>query len=131
MEKPSANPVEEPFVFVCYAHDDAASVYPEIAWLQAQGVNVWYDEGIAPGHEWSDELANAIQRCARFVYFVSPNSVDSEHCRRELNFAHEERRSVVAVHLQHCDVPPGLRLSLNNRQAIFKHDLTDEEFRKR
>ncbi len=35
------------FVFVCYAHDDEAIVYPELRWLHEQGVNVWYDEGMA------------------------------------------------------------------------------------
>jgi len=29
---------DEPYVFVCYAHDDNKVVYPEIAWLQEQGI---------------------------------------------------------------------------------------------
>jgi hypothetical protein len=41
----------EPYVFVCYAHDDAGEVYPEITRLKDAGVNIWYDEGIAPGSE--------------------------------------------------------------------------------
>lgn|GEM_PF-1283585 len=132
MEKPfSAYQGGDRYVFVCYAHGDADSVYPEIAWLNDYGVNVWYDEGISPGHEWREELATAIQGCERVLFFVSPNSVDSEHCRRELNFAQEENRQVVAIHLEPTEVPAGLRLGLNNRQAIFKHELSDEEYRKR
>ncbi len=95
------------YVFVCYAHEDADAVYGEIGWLTAQGVNVWYDEGISAGLEWSDALAHAIASCSRFIYFVTPNSVASENCRRELNFAQEEGREVVAVHLAHTEVPPG------------------------
>ena len=34
---------DEPYVFVCYAHDDEGVVYPEIAWLHEQGINLWYD----------------------------------------------------------------------------------------
>jgi TolB-like protein len=116
---------------VCYAHEDSDAVHREIAWLNDYGVNVWYDEGISPGHEWREELANAIQGCARVLYFVTPNSVVSEHCRRELNFAQEENREVVAIHLEPTEVPAGLRLGLNNRQAIHKHDLSDDEYRKR
>ena len=132
MEEPlSAYRGDGPYVFVCYAHEDTDAVYPEIAWLNDYGVDVWYDEGISPGHEWREELASAIQGCTRVLYFVTPNSVVSEHCRRELNFAQEENREVVAIHLEPTEVPAGLRLGLNNRQAIHKHDLADEEYRKR
>ena len=65
------------------------------------------------------------------LYFVSPNSVASEHCRRELNFAQDEGREVVSIHLVATEVPAGLRLSLNNRQAILRHELSEEEFHKR
>ena len=120
-----------PYVFVCYAHEDTDAVYREIAWLNDYGVNVWYDEGISPGHEWREELAAAIQGCTRVLYFVTPNSVVSEHCRRELNFAQEENREVVAIHLRPTEVPAGLRLGLNNRQAILKYELAEDEFHKR
>ncbi|MEJ2087913.1 MAG: hypothetical protein P8Y69_05460 [Gammaproteobacteria bacterium] len=38
---------EEPYIFVSYSHADAESVYPDLAWLHEQGINVWYDEGIS------------------------------------------------------------------------------------
>jgi TolB-like protein/Tfp pilus assembly protein PilF len=132
VEKPfSAYRGDEPYVFVCYGHEDSEFVFREIAWLNDYGINVWYDEGISPGHEWSDELARAIQGCTKVLYFVTPNSVASEHCRRELNFAQEEGREVVAIHLEATEVPAGLRLVLNNRQAILKHELSEDEFHKR
>lgn len=132
MEKPfSAYRGDGPYVFVCYAHEDADAVYREIAWLNECGVKVWFDEGISPGSEWTEELASAIQGCSRVLYFVTPNSVVSKHCRRELNFAQEEDRDVVAIYLQATDVPAGLRLSLNDRQAILMYDLSEEEYRKR
>jgi TolB-like protein/tetratricopeptide (TPR) repeat protein len=120
---------DEPYVFVSYSHQDEALVSREIRWLQEQGVNVWYDTQIQAGSEWSDALANAISRCSRFLYFITPNSVATENCRRELNHAVEEGRSVLAVHLEETDVPGGIRLNLNNRQAIFKYRLKLEEYR--
>ncbi|HET6592122.1 MAG TPA: TIR domain-containing protein, partial [Xanthomonadales bacterium] len=119
----------DPFVFVSYSHLDEKIVYQEIRWLQDHGVNIWYDTHIQAGSEWSDALADAIAGCARFVYFITPDSVASEHCRRELNLAIEEGRSIVAVHLQETDVPGGIRLNLNNRQAILKHRLPAETYR--
>ncbi|MGI9326769.1 MAG: TIR domain-containing protein, partial [Pseudomonadales bacterium] len=132
MEKPiSAYQGDGPYFFVCYAHEDSESVYREIAWLNDYGVNVWYDEGISPGTEWREELAAAIQGCTRVLFFVTPRSVVSEHCRRELNFAQEENREIVAINLEATDMPAGLRLGLNNRQAILKYELPEEEFHKR
>ncbi len=130
MEQPApAYLGEDPFVFVSYSHLDEKIVYQEIRWLQDHGVNVWYDTHIQAGSEWSDALADAIAGCSRFAYFITPNSVASEHCRRELNLAIEEGRSIVAVHLQETDVPGGIRLNLNNRQAILKHRLPAETYR--
>ncbi len=41
MDKPfPAYKGDRPYVFVCYAHDDEYVVYPEIAWLHEQGINI-------------------------------------------------------------------------------------------
>ena len=82
-------------------------VYPEIQWLHTQGVNIWYDEGISPGSEWSNALADAIEGCRTFVFFITPRSVVSENCLRELNFAQDEQRRVIAVYLEETGVPSG------------------------
>jgi TIR domain len=112
----------EPYVFVCYSHDDKRLVYPELTRLKDAGFHIWYDEGIGAGSEWSESIASHIERCAAFLYFVTPRSVDREHCRRELNFAIDQSRRVLAVHLVPTELPSGLRLTLSNRQAILKYD---------
>ena len=123
MERPfPAYEGTEPFIFVCYAHEDAALVYPEIARLHEAGFPVWYDEGISPGSEWSAALAEQIQRCAVFLYFVTPRSVEREHCRREISFALDENKLILPVHLEHSNVPPALKLSLSHRQAILRDE---------
>lgn len=53
-----------PYIFVSYAHLDADRVFAEIRRFNEAGFNVWYDEGIAPGNEWSDEIAEALSNCA-------------------------------------------------------------------
>lgn len=114
---------DEPYVFVCYAHDDSAVVYPELERLRSAGFNLWYDEGISPGSEWSESIAEHIQRSAVFLYFVTPRAVEREHCRQEVNFALDQSCQVLAVHLEPTDLPPALKLSLSHRQAILKHRL--------
>ena len=122
---------DEPYVFVSYSHEDESAVYKEIRWLQDQRVNVWYGEGRSPGTEWSDALANAIVGCTHFVYFLTPRSAVSENCRRELVFAQQEHRQVLAVYLEETDVPSGIRLSLDNHQAVLKHRLKPGSYESR
>jgi adenylate cyclase len=121
----------EPFVFVCYAHTDAARVYPELARLHEGGLNVWYDEGISPGHVWTDELANAIDAANRFLYFVTPASVASPHCRRELQYALDQRKSVIVVYLEDTALPGGLKLSLGLDQGILKYQMDAASYRRK
>ncbi|MCZ6643009.1 MAG: TIR domain-containing protein, partial [Gammaproteobacteria bacterium] len=119
---------EADYVFICYSHADS-TIYAEIRMLQDYGINVWYDSGITPGSEWTDTLARRIQGCSHFLYFVSNNSVESENCRRELNFAQSEGRHVVVIQIEDVELPPGLRLSLNNRQIVMKGDLDESGYR--
>lgn len=123
MQRPfTAYDGDEPYVFVCYSHEDGVLVYPEIVRLHESGFNIWYDEGIAPASEWSETLARQIKGCATFLYFVTPHSVTSEHCRREVNFALGRSRRMVIVHLEPTTLPDGLSLSLSNLQAIQRYE---------
>ncbi len=117
-----------PYVFVSYSHQDKETVYAEIGWLQDQGINIWYDEGIEGGDEWTETLATAITDCATFLFFITANSIDSEHCRRELTFANHREVPVVAVFLEAEELPPGLSLALGNRQVINKYQLSEETY---
>ena len=49
----------DPYFFVSYAHEDAEPVYPEMAWLQPAGFNLWHDDGIHVGTEEAREAVTA------------------------------------------------------------------------
>lgn len=64
MERPfAAYTGDEPYIFVSYSHQDVDIVNPQITRLKDVGFNVWYDEGISPGTNWRDELAETLSRC--------------------------------------------------------------------
>ncbi len=113
MKKPfAAYTGDEPYVFVCYAHEDSSAVYPEIQRLHESGIRIWYDEGISPGTRWSDELARALGKASVVLFFCTPRSVQSRHCQDEVNFALDGERPVLVVQDGDVDLPPGLRLRL-------------------
>jgi len=122
---------DEPYVFVSYSHKEPSIVYSELTWLRDCGFNVWYDEGIEPGREWNEVLADRIEGAKLFLYFVTPESVESQNCRNEVNFALGKEIPTLAVHLKKTDLPGGLSLSLSARQAILKHTMSDQEYREK
>jgi TolB-like protein/Tfp pilus assembly protein PilF len=129
MERPfSAYQGDDPYVFVCYGHEDSSSVYPEIKRLHDAGVHIWYDEGISPGSRWSDEIARALSEASLVLFFCTSHSIESQHCQDEINFALDEKRPLLVVQDRAVDLPPGLRLRLGSQQAILKYELSAEQF---
>lgn len=132
MKKPfPAYEGNDAYVFVCYAHADAKTVYPELAWLREQGVNVWYDEGISAGAEFPERLGNAILGASLVLFYVSPNSVQSRHCRDEVYFGMDKDKPVLALHIELAEMPPGLALSTGTTQALLRYELPQDEYRRK
>lgn len=117
-DRPAAYTGNDPYVHVCYAHDDADTVLGDIAWLTRQGINVWYDEGIPAGSRWSDELAARIRQASLFLFFVSPTSVHSNHCINEVNFVSDLDKPFVAVQIEETILPDGMKLMIGAKQTI-------------
>ena len=118
----------EPYIFISYAHADAGLVFPIIRQFYDQGYHVWYDEGIAAGNEWTDEIANALEGCSLFLVFMTPNSEKSPNCRDEIGYAIDEKKPFLAIHLKETTITGGLKLRIGAKQAILKYNMSDEEF---
>ena len=108
-----------PYVFVCYAHADAARVYPEIDWLNEQGVKVWYDQGIEPGSNWRSTIGDALLGASHVLFFISEASLASAHCNREIHLALDEETNVVPVYLEDVELTSDLKIGLTRLQALF------------
>ncbi len=119
---------KEPFIFISYSHKDSSVVYPAIEHLHRLGYRIWYDEGIDPGNEWPDEVANALDRSSFFIVFISPRSVESQNVRNEINFALNNRKPFLAIHLEETALKKGLALRMGDIQAVFKYRMPDERY---
>ncbi|MEO8009163.1 MAG: TIR domain-containing protein, partial [Betaproteobacteria bacterium] len=119
---------DKPYVFVCYAHENAGGVYPELQRLHDAGVRIWYDEGVSPGARWSDELARALSGAALVLFFCTPQSAKSKHCQDEVSFALDEQRPLLVIQDGLFDLPPGMRLQLGAQQSILRHELSAQQF---
>jgi hypothetical protein len=111
---------DNPYVFVCYAHSEAKTVYGDLLALNDHGINLWYDEGIPAGKPWRAEIAGAIQNATRLLFFISKSSLASAHCLREVDYALDHDIDIVPVYLDDAQLPGELALALNRVQALFR-----------
>ena len=115
----------EKYIFISYAHKDSDMVYPIIERLNAEGYRVWYDDGIAPGSEWPENIADHLARCETFLFFASPNSVSSDNCKREVNFALAHKKNFFTISLVPTQFSLGLELQISTQQNILFYEYKD------
>lgn len=70
----------------------------------------------------------ALTQCNAFLFFVTPLSVTSSSCLREINFCLSRERKILCVHLDQVQLPIGLELSLSDTQAILRADHPREAY---
>ncbi len=114
---------KEPYIFVSYAHADKAIVYPEIQLLNERGCRIWFDEGITPAHEWSEEIARAINGCGFFVVFMTPAAALSPYVNREIHWAVDRRKAFLVIYLEPTTLSDGLKWLIGPVQAITRHEI--------
>ena len=93
------------YIFVSYAHKDRDLVYPFIAALQKK-YNVWFDEGIRYGSEWTHEIVSRLKKCSVFIFMITENSLVSENCKDELHHAREQKKNFLNIQIKKETVLP-------------------------
>lgn len=120
------------FIFISYSHADTQLVFPIIQAMQDEHYRVWYDEGIDPGTEWDENIAEHIQSCGCLIAFLSGNYLNSENCKDELNYARDLNKQRLLIYLDDITLPPGMAMRFNRLQSIYKCKYADEnEFYKK
>ncbi len=119
---------KEPYIFISYARLDSERVLAEIKRFNEAGYHVWYDEGIAPGNEWSEAIAAALSNCSVFVVLMTPTSAPRENVLNEIDYALNEQKPFLAIYLEETTLPPGLKLRISRKQAILKYNMSEEEY---
>lgn len=104
-----------PVAFVSYAREDAEFIESLIRALSNEGLDIAWDEkghAIRPAAPFLPELEAAIRRSGKFIFVISPDSVDSPMCRTELEFAQRLNKQVIPVlrrNAPESSIPAGLK----------------------
>ena len=123
---------DEPYIFVSYPHRNSEAVMPVLQTMQEQGFRFWYDEGIDPGTEWDDTIAEHILKCDYFLALLSPEYIQSSNCKDELNYARDLDKDRLLVYLSPVELPAGMSMRLGRLQAIhaYKYQVEEEFYEK-
>ena len=118
---------KEPYIFVSYAHKDSAAVFRLVEQLNERGYRIWYDEGIEPGSEWPEYIANHLLGAEMVLSVLTPSAVNSVNCRREINFALSKNKPVLTIYMEDIELPVGLELQLSSQQSVLYYTYDSEE----
>ncbi len=93
-------------IFISYSRIDTEFVTRLTKDLDAQGLDVWMDQhDIGAGQRWDSVIQNALEACGLFVIILTPSSVASENVLDELSFAINEKKRIIPILLQPCEIP--------------------------
>ena len=79
-------------VFLSYAADDCDLARALASEIAKAGYTVWSDLDVLPGDNFARQVGKALDDSDAMVVIVSPASAESEHVRREIEFAVGSRR---------------------------------------
>ena len=83
-------------VFISYSRKDKEFVRRLDDELKSRGREAWVDwEGIRPTEEFMQAIYRAIEGADTFVFVLTPDSVVSEVCRREIEHAATHNKRMV------------------------------------
>ena len=105
------------YIFISYAHKDKNKAFKFIEKLQEK-YNVWYDEGIHFGKEWDLEIQEKLKECRVFMFLISPNSISSDNCLDEINYARIKNKPFVNVLLEDTKLADDFNLRFGRFQML-------------
>ena len=84
-------------IFITYAREDGTTVAQLGADLQRSQRQVWIDRDLTGGQAWWEEILKQIRGCDLYVFALSPNSLRSRPCLRELEYAQALGRPLLPI----------------------------------
>eukprot|EP01035_Chromulina_nebulosa_P000056 gene56-90_t len=93
-------------IFISYSRTDKPLVAPIVAALEAKGWSIWWDMDLAPGEEFDDVTAAALESARSVIVVWTPISVASRWVRGEARVG-ADRGVLMPVRFQDAKQPIG------------------------
>ena len=85
--------------FLSYSRQESKEFVARLAAaLEARGRDCWVDlDDIPPASEFMQDLRDGIGGSDAFCFVLSPRALESEYCRRELEYALERNKRIIPI----------------------------------
>jgi WD40 repeat protein len=114
-----------PDVFISYSRRNGEFVHKLHDALVERGKDVWVDwEDIPPAAEWPKEIDEGIEASDNFLFVISPDSIVSRVCMKELTHAVSQQKRLVPLLYEEVD-GGAIPEALASRNWIFVRDGTE------
>jgi len=112
--------------FVSYSRKDKAFTRKLVSGLQQSGKSIWIDwENIPLTADWMKEIEAGIEAADNFIFIITPDSVKSEVCLREIQYADKHNKRFVPIlhkELEDTEQNRNLHPSISSHNWIFFRD---------
>src|SRR5688572_3075129 len=89
--------LKQPSIFISYAREDQPFARKIAEALTAKNIKVRADWDLVPGPEYEPQIRSAILTSDAFLFIISPDSIISPACQREVELAAELRKRILPV----------------------------------
>ena len=92
-------------IFISYARKDLSYVRKIVTSLDARDCDVWIDlDDIPKGEDWEQEIYQNINKAEAFLFMLSPDSIASEMCNKEIRHAVENGKRILPIVVREAEV---------------------------
>jgi WD40 repeat protein len=105
-------------IFISYAHKDIDFVTELNSKLTECKYETWGDWEIPGASDWQKEIQKALERTNTFIFVITPRSVESIECRKEVDYAQQYNKRIIPILYQDILDFSKLHSSLARHQFI-------------
>jgi hypothetical protein len=89
-------------------------------------LDTWIDwKSIPKGEDWEQEIYRGIEEADAFLFLISPDSVRSEWCNKEIKHAVKNGKRILPIVILDADLK-SIHLEISKRNWVFCRDTQDD-----
>jgi len=125
-------------IFISYSRRDVDFAQKIVDALAANNLDTWIDwKSIPKGEDWEQEIYRGIEEADAFLFLISPDSVASQMCNKEIAHAVKNGKRILPIFISNVDdkevngvtgkfLTYEAREEINRRNFIFCREARDD-----
>jgi len=111
-------------IFISYSRKDRDFAKKVVQELEKKDFDTWIDwHDIPKGEDWEQEIYRGIEEADAFIFLISPDSVVSEMCNKEIAHAVENNKRILPIVIRDADKKnfffENAKVEISKRNWIF------------